>query len=137
MERIFLKVDAYPPTANKIWRKTNTGRVYLNPETERFNKAVSLALMLNGTPRAPEDWEFFDVYIILHPARRSGDVDNRIKPILDALTKCGFWKDDKQVGRVACEFGTINKKPFVNIIIKKRSRKYLEIYLRYDGITNV
>ena len=38
--------------------------------------------------------------------RRSYDVDNRVKPTLDALTKIGLWKDDRYVRKItvtACE----------------------------------
>ena len=34
------------------------------------------------------------------PHNRDYDVDNRIKPSLDALTKTGFWLDDRYVRKI-------------------------------------
>ena len=38
---------------------------------------------------------------------RRGDLDNRVKPLLDLLVECGVMQDDKQVIRLLVEFGPI------------------------------
>lgn len=53
--------------------------------------------------RIPSDWDAIAVRIWVRQARRAGDVDNLIKPVLDALTRAGVWVDDKIVASVHCE----------------------------------
>ena len=124
-QSITITIPSYPPSANRLWR-TGQGRTYLSDETKRFYKDVLISLLETGNLRAPKSWKYFNVYIVLHPARRAGDVDNRIKPVLDAFTQAGFWDDDKQVGKVSCEFGAVSKKPKIKVRITPRKEKYLE-----------
>ena len=60
-----------------------------------------------------DDWYFetsYDVRILLFfPTRRRCDIDNRVKPILDALTRAGVWKDDVLVNRITVERGEVDK----------------------------
>ena len=49
-------------------------------------------------------WERVKVRITVAPSRRSGDVDNRIKPVLDVLESRGM-----KVVYVSCRFGKENK----------------------------
>jgi crossover junction endodeoxyribonuclease RusA len=46
------------------------------------------------------------VKVLIHawaPTKAAWDVDNRVKPTLDALTHAGVWKDDVQVRRVTIQ----------------------------------
>ena len=121
---IQITIPSYPPSANRLWR-TGQGRTYLSDEAKRFYKDVLIALLETGNARAPKVWKYFNVEIILHPARRAGDVDNRIKPVLDSLTQAGFWDDDKAVGKVSCEFGTVSKRPYFILRLTPRKEKFL------------
>lgn len=60
-----------------------------------------------------DDWYFdtsYDVRILLFfPTRRRCDIDNRVKPILDALTRAGVWKDDVLVNRIVVERCDVDK----------------------------
>lgn len=123
-DHLIIRIPAYPPSANRQWRKTNYGRVYLSKEAEDFNKATKWALVESNQMRVPKDWKYYNVYIVLHPARRSGDVDNREKPVLDALTKAGFWNDDKYVGRCTSDFGDVRKTACISVLITPRTEKY-------------
>ena len=50
------------------------------------------------------------VAICLHgPNKRSFDIDNRVKPILDALQRAGVFDDDEQVDSLAVTRGAIVK----------------------------
>ena len=49
-------------------------------------------------------WKRVKVQITVAPERRSGDVDNRIKPVLDVLESRGM-----KVVYVSCRFGKENK----------------------------
>lgn len=47
-----------------------------------------------------------DVFIILFPPdRRKFDIDNRIKPVLDAITHSGLWLDDGMVDSISVARG--------------------------------
>lgn len=89
----------FPPSANAIWRNAR-GRTYLSQEYKTFLEEVAAAWRSNTI----EGWETdarYTVTIQLYaPTRRKYDVDNRIKPTLDALTKAGAWLDDEQVDDV-------------------------------------
>lgn len=39
------------------------------------------------------------------PNRRIYDADNRIKTLLDAMTRCGFWADDSLVNEIIVRKG--------------------------------
>ena len=102
--KIFLP---WPPSANKIWRNLRGSRgLYLAKEYKRFVDESKIWLWKQGSPRVLGD-ENLEVVIKLYPPTQRGyDVDNRIKPTLDALTKVGFWRDDKiarKVTAIACE----------------------------------
>lgn len=63
--------------------------------------------------RRPPIWdasERFKIAVKLHFAtRRKCDIDNRIKPLLDALTRAGVWYDDAQVDAIFVRRGGVDK----------------------------
>jgi len=42
------------------------------------------------------------------PTRRKYDIDNRIKPVLDALQDVGAFDDDEQIDKILAERGIVN-----------------------------
>ena len=98
-DRIRIHVDTVPPSANHVWR-VGAGRMYLTPEARRFFRAVAAAAW---NVYKPDSWDAVDVSIYVRPKRRAGDVDNWIKPTLDAITRAGVWNDDRCVASVYCE----------------------------------
>lgn len=119
---IDLEIPAAPPSANRIWRTNPNARGnYLSADARAWFNLVAASVY----PRkAPDGWPFYKVEIIVEPPRRSGDVDNKIKPILDALTRAGFWPDDDRVAFVSCEFGAVNKSGRTLVKISKLESKY-------------
>lgn len=96
----------WAPSTNAIWR--NRGKhVYISKRYKEFLTASKIAYCAQKVP--PIDGaEEVQVSIQLYPpSRRSYDVDNRAKAILDALTNVGFWPDDKIVKKLIIE----KKKP--------------------------
>lgn len=121
MELVF-EIPAPPPTANHIW-KNGHGRNYLSARAASYYKLV--ALTTHGE-RVPDDWNSVDVEIIVQLTRKSGDVDNRIKPVLDALTRAGVWTDDSIVGRVSCELSQTGAGR-TRVVLRRRENKFREI----------
>lgn len=115
---ILIDVPAAPPTANLIWRSAH-GQTYLSQEAKTFIQLV--ALSVRGC-KLPANWDAVKVEITVAPTRRSGDVDNRVKPVLDALTRCGFWRDDAIVARSEIEFAPPEKNGRTVIKVTKHAR---------------
>jgi len=85
-----------PGSANRLSR-TGKGRVY-KPKAEREYQAAA-GWAMASCPKLAGD---VDVSVVWYRARRTGDVDNRLKPLLDALKDVAFG-DDASVARLAIE----------------------------------
>lgn len=82
----------YPPSANRYWRHAQ-GRTYKSAEAVAYQKAVGWQCAALGL--APER-ERICINITFYRPIKRGDLDNRIKVLLDALN--GFvYVDDAQV----------------------------------------
>lgn len=113
-----------PVSANRIWLQNyRTNRTYLNPKYREFCKIVYYKVLADRL-RLPKDWKYCYVELTLHPKRRVGDADNYNKPTLDALTKAGFWDDDKRVADVRAKFGSVDKAGRVDVLIERRETKF-------------
>lgn len=119
-EEIVVEIFGTPPTVNRIWR-TSQGRTYLSGEAKAFIGLVALGA---AGKKAPKTWKYCDVSIVVFPRDRRGDVDNRIKAVLDGLTKCGFWEDDACVARVSCQFGEQDDMGRTRVTIREATSKY-------------
>lgn len=122
---IIIVVDMAPPTVNHMWLKRGgTGGRFLSKEARVYISTVIATLAIQRQ-RMPQDWPFCAVDIVVEPIRRQGDVDNRIKAVLDAFTKAGFWEDDKVVAEVSCKFGKVCKPHGRTIVtISPREKKF-------------
>ena len=85
-----------PPSANRYWRHAK-GRTYLSAEAKSFRLAVGVAVR-------QIDWPLFGPFMAgdlgltytWYRGRKSGDLDNRTKQLLDALQGC-VYTDDSQI----------------------------------------
>lgn len=86
------------PSANAIWRNGANG-THLSSKYREFLDASLASWYEQGRPRVRGE---LTVHLYLFPPdSRPRDVDNRIKPALDAMTKIGFWEDDRVVKKVS------------------------------------
>ena len=90
----------WAPSANEIWRNLRSGAVYLSPKYRSFLHAAKFEYMAQGSPKINGTPLLQVVLRLFPPSTHSYDVDNRIKPTLDALTKIGLWKDDRYVRKI-------------------------------------
>lgn len=72
------------------------------------------------------------------PHNRFYDIDNRIKPTLDALTKTGLWIDDRYVRKLTVTAYVPVEKGAVVVEIEpydeERENKYMETILSWYGL---
>ncbi|MBQ9874493.1 MAG: RusA family crossover junction endodeoxyribonuclease [Thermoguttaceae bacterium] len=76
------------------------GRPYLAPKYRQFLKEVEAYYRAQGSPKIKGTDPLRASIWLFPPHKRSYDVDNRVKPTLDGLTRCGLWIDDRLVRRV-------------------------------------
>ena len=90
-ESIRLTLDM-PPSANRYWR--STGRVYVSENAELYKADVSTLAYQQGVRR--ELAGDLAMTVRVYRKIKSGDLDNRLKVLLDALKGVAFT-DDKQI----------------------------------------
>ena len=98
----------FPPTLNhNIGRRG--GRYYKSGEYKSFLSQVGW-LWLKAIPKDwSKDLRYSVAIELVCNTRRRYDVDNRVKPILDALTRAGAWNDDAQVDEIYAVRGEVDK----------------------------
>lgn len=105
----------WPPASNHNVKHAN-GAHYLSSQHKQFRIDVHYLLMqakaikMHG-PLAVKIQAF-------PPDRRRRDIDNLIKPILDALQHAGLYEDDNQIGHIEikrCEVSPKNGRVFVEV----------------------
>ena len=98
----------YPPSTNRMWRNFG-GRMVLSAEASAFKLTTAKLARAAGVPLVDGP---VIVVITLHPrANKDGsasktclDLDNPIKPVLDALQGVAYT-NDKQVRRLSVAYG--------------------------------
>lgn len=99
MTRLTLPV---PPSANVYWRTVLIGmkpRILLSKAARTYRDDVLARCRAVGVRRLAGPVE---ITIAWHRDRKAGDLDNRIKPLLDALKGVAF-DDDRMVYRLVAE----------------------------------
>ena len=96
----------FPPSVNTHWR-TYRGRMILSERGRDYRAAVCETLSRYESA----DWPLtgrLGVYIVLQRGdRRKYDIDNYVKPILDALQAGGVIEDDEQVDEIELRRGPV------------------------------
>ena len=89
MRNIQVHLDIKPLSVNYAWQ----GRRFRSPKYKQYERDMMYLLpkqeMITGDVEVTV--EFF-----LKNALRS-DADNPLKPLLDILTKAGYWEDDRKI----------------------------------------
>lgn len=106
-----------PNSANSHWRHAR-GIIYLSKQGKDYrsrvlSEVVSRKLQLNLKQRLS-----VEIYVYAKD-RRSIDIDNRIKPALDALQHAQVFEDDSQIDRLYVERREIVKGGKCLVIIRE------------------
>lgn len=109
----------YPPSVNHYWRHVGH-KTLISRGGRLFRSAVVAAIQpLRITALSGP----LDVSIRLHPPdRRRRDVDNTLKPLLDAMQHAGVYGDDSQIKRLTVEMFECVSDGSVIVFIEERSQ---------------
>lgn len=99
-----------PPSTNSLWRQNggNTrSHVYLSPKYKAWKKSADMAVIAAGTLRGFKTIRgAFEVRIVLERQQaQRGDLDNRIKSVLDWAQSREIIANDKHCQRIVAEWG--------------------------------
>lgn len=100
----------YPPSMNQYWRNVR-GRTLISQKGRAFKIDVQGAVVTQHPGLRPIAGPVSVILDVTPPDRRRRDIDNLIKPTLDALTSAGVWSDDSQVIRLEIAWTGRIKKP--------------------------
>lgn len=100
----------YPPSINHYWR--HVGNRTLISRTGREFRDVMQAEVIRQIGKPEPLTEAVELLLMFTaPDRRRRDLDNLLKPALDALTHAGVWQDDSQVVRIDARWSGEPAKP--------------------------
>jgi crossover junction endodeoxyribonuclease RusA len=115
-----------PPTANLYWRIWR-GRAVTSGEARAYRETAALSAKTQGM-RCIDKGDV-SVSLTFYRSSRRGDLDNRIKVLLDSLRGVAF-KDDAQVQRLLAEQHEDAARPRVEVWVRRMPRASAPIYLR-------
>ena len=99
-----------PPSANRMWRAVG-GKVKVSEEGREYRDKAELALAMQ---RAEKLEGPVGLHIYVYFPNQRGDLDNRIKPLLDVLQGKTF-KNDSQVHHLVVTRYIDKEKPRVEV----------------------
>lgn len=109
-----------PPRTNAYWRSIVVGgsvRVLLSKEARRYKESVA-GLWLVQTPRLAKLFGPLSVTMHFYRERRAGDVDGRIKPLLDVLQGLAY-ENDSQIAELHAYNDWNKHDPHVAVVIAR------------------
>jgi crossover junction endodeoxyribonuclease RusA len=95
----------YPPSVNRIWRASSAAagkKVYISPAYKQWKDNADALLMSQRGWMMHRVTGLFEVEIALCPPKGHprGDLDNRIKAVLDFLQRATIVSNDKHCQRI-------------------------------------
>lgn len=113
----------WPPSVNKTWAPRKGGKgMYMTGTAKQWRKDNILLLRYQVGRHSPMLGEL-KVLIQLAPPRLSGDIDNRIKAILDVLQHARIIGDDRQIKRLEIDWLDPRPPGFVRLRLMPREKE--------------
>ncbi len=107
----------FPPTENNYYVKTKNG-VFISKQGRQYReKAIEYIREQIPTKLKLED-RLMCICILYPPDRRTRDVDNYDKALIDSITHSGLWLDDSQSDQLFIFRGEIIKHGKVVLFIR-------------------
>lgn len=89
----------WPPTINDYYGVTRTGQRFLKKRATAYRKEVAECLHEQCPALHLDEPLFMEVYLA-PPDRRTRDLDNYMKGLLDACTEAKLWRDDSLIDQL-------------------------------------
>lgn len=106
-----------PPSANRYWRHVGA-KVLLSKEARQYRQDV----LVQWLQRPAKDRQRLSgeiaVTLTWYRSRKVGDLDNRIKQVLDALRECAYH-DDSQIVAIRAYRQDDKANPRVELILSE------------------
>jgi len=96
-----------PPSVNSYWG-FHGHRRFLTKKALQFKAEVSAVILATNTKSYGADLLAMNI-VWFPPDRRIRDIDNPIKPLLDALVQAKVMFDDSQIRQLTLQFGDVCK----------------------------
>jgi len=123
---------SWPPSINHYWRhvpfKTRTGKTIVKALISAPGRAYKRQIAAEIAQRSCEGKKRMtgqfsgrlriDV-VLCAPDRRNYDIDNRLKPLLDALVEARVMRDDEQVDLLTVRRGPVVQGGMVKVWIQE------------------
>jgi crossover junction endodeoxyribonuclease RusA len=107
----------YPPSVNTYYRAINRGKFATNimsAEGREYKAIATAKAIQQATGKHSND---VGVTLRLFRPRRAGDIDNRLKPVLDALNGIAY-DDDSQIAELHAYRRDDKNNPRVEVEVK-------------------
>ena len=104
----------YPPTVNHYWGQLGSKK-YLGKKGKEFRESVFLCVYAAQQGRLDARLHM-EVYLY-PPDNRKRDVDNVLKPLLDALEHANVYENDSQIDKLCVTRMPVTKGGVCNVVI--------------------
>jgi Holliday junction resolvase RusA-like endonuclease len=95
-----------PPSVNRIWRRRGGGGMYLAKEYQDWiNRANNFLLAQKCKINGRQIKGRFELTLTISDRQRRGDLDNRLKTVLDFCQRVNLIENDKHAERIVLEWG--------------------------------
>lgn len=110
-EENLILVLPWPPSVNHYYGQTKRGKKlikYITAKGKQFREDVITACHEQAPGFNEPDKIYCEVTLYV-PDKRIRDLDNYMKPLLDALTHAKIWDDDSQIDQLPIYRGVLRK----------------------------
>lgn len=104
-----------PPTMNKYWRAVGRGKVLVSAEGRAYQNRCQLVALAHRVTSIKSGPVFVGMRVYF--PTEAGDLDNRIKPALDAMQGV-CYANDRQVTKLCAERFTDRLSPRMEVEIR-------------------
>ncbi len=101
-----------PPSANRYWRLAK-GRLIVSDEASDYKRTVAMLARCDGVKLLTGP---VAVTVGVYRARRAGDLDNRLKCLLDAMQGI-FYENDSQIVEIHATLHDDRHEPRVEVSV--------------------